>query len=262
MRNRVHLVMTALLTWHLSAAAAPSINSASFATDIRVPNSGFTGLQTLWNVNVAGAGPCSGISASFSRGGQTYALKLNADPVFENCNFSEASFTFPNPASLLSFAGATSPWSYTITDSTGSTTGLFPLIASPSILPFAQNVAVSDNSKRPKISWALPDLSAFDVDRVRLRVLDEDQSGLIIHQADLAPDSDSYLIPAGVLEANHRYTYVVMLDDIENGLLENRSRVRSPAPIAAIPEPGTFAMLATGVLAVAGMARRRASTGY
>lgn len=66
-----------------------------------------------------------------------------------------------------------------------------------------------------------------------------------------------YLITAGALQANHRYAYVVVQNPIGRSVLEKRSTARSSACIAAMPEPGAFAMLAMGVLAVAGMARRR-----
>jgi hypothetical protein len=257
MSRRPPLLVAAILAASAPAFAAPAVNTAVFATDVRVPSSGSTGLQTLWNLSVSSVDACTGLTATFSQGSQTFALLLNADPVFTPCNFSQNSFPFAGQAGLLAFAGSASPWSYTVTDSTGSITGLFPINAAPEVLPFAQNVLASDASRTPTVSWTLPDLTGFDVDRVRLRVLDEDLAGTIVYQADLASDATSYVVPNGVLEINHRYTYVVLLDDLDNGLLENRSRRRSLEPIAVIPEPGTWALMAAGLAAIVVRLKRR-----
>jgi hypothetical protein len=40
---------------------------------------------------------------------------------------------------------------------------------------------------------------------------------------DLPPTATSFRIPAGVLERGERYVFQVMLEDLENGRLENRS---------------------------------------
>jgi len=40
---------------------------------------------------------------------------------------------------------------------------------------------------------------------------------------DLPPTATAFTIPAGVLAAGQRYVFQVMLEDLEGGVLENRS---------------------------------------
>lgn len=238
------------------SVAAPVVNSAAFAVDRRAPNTvpGFTGVlreQTLWSMFVSTAGPCSGVSVVVSRAGNTsFNLNLDTGPIFPACNLSQDSIPFGSTASLLSFAGQTNPWSYTVTDSSGSVSGLFPLIANPQALPFAQDILVSDASTTPTVSWTLPDLTGFDVDRVRVRVIDTDTRTQIF-QANLAANATSYTFAPGVLQLGGSYFYRVTIDDLENGLLENRSNAFS-AVATRVPEPGSLALFGIALAAFAG----------
>jgi hypothetical protein len=87
---------------------------------------------------------------------------------------------------------------------------------------------VTGKGLQPRISWELPDLKGFDIERIRVAV----RGGARVHgrfmsqlyvSGDLPPTASSYTIPPGVLAAGERYVFQVMLEDLEGGALENRS---------------------------------------
>lgn len=252
-----------VLAMQAPSIAAPVVNSSAYFTDRRAPNTATaipSGLreQTQWSLNISTAGACSDVSVVVSRAGNaSFNLIQNVDPIFANCDFSRLSNVFGTTASMLAFAGQTNPWSYTVTDSSGSVSGLFPLIAEAEAIPFAQNVLISDAGATPTLSWTLPDLTGFDVDRIRVRAVETD-TGLIVFQAALAANATSYTFNPGVLQFGHTYFYRVMLEDLENGLQENRSNAFS-AVSTRVPEPGTWALMAIALTALAGVGRQRSS---
>ena len=103
-----------------------------------------------------------------------------------------------------------------------------PALARPQQLPFVRNVRVAGKGATPRLRWQLPDLAGFDIDRIRIavrggpRVQGRFLSTLYV-SADLAPAATAFRIPPGILEPGERYVFQVMLDDLEDGQLENRS---------------------------------------
>jgi hypothetical protein len=78
------------------------------------------------------------------------------------------------------------------------------------------------------VSWELPDLVGFDIDRIRVAVrggkrLYERFLGVLYVSGDLPPTATAFVIPPAVLAAGERYVFEVMLEDLEGGELQNRS---------------------------------------
>jgi hypothetical protein len=144
----------------------------------------------------------------------------------------------------IPFAGApTSSWLITASDSTGTSAPVSTgAIAHPQLLPFITDIAVSDSSTTPTVSWTTPDLTGFDVDESSIRVIETD-SELHLYQFDLGPPTStmSFTIPDGLLISGESYLYMVVLTDQESGRLENWSS--SFSPVTRVPEPGALALL-------------------
>jgi hypothetical protein len=106
------------------------------------------------------------------------------------------------------------------------------VLARPQQVPLLRNVRVTRRGAETRVSWNLPDLTGFDVDRIRVAVrggrrLYERFLGVLYVSGDLPPDATSFAIPPDVLAAGERYVFEVMLEDLEDGELENRSQTYS-----------------------------------
>jgi hypothetical protein len=103
-----------------------------------------------------------------------------------------------------------------------------PALAKPQEVPLVRNLRVNGGGVQPRLTWELPDLTGFDVERIRVGVrggkrLHGPFMDLLYVSGDLPADATAFTIPAGVLAAGERYVFQVMLEDLEGGALENRS---------------------------------------
>ncbi len=109
-----------------------------------------------------------------------------------------------------------------------STPAWTPVLAKPQEVPLVRNVRVTGKGAGPRLSWELPDLTGFDIERIRVGVRGGKRvhgrfMSLLYTSGDLPPTATSFTIPAGVLATGERYVFQVMLEDLEGGELENRS---------------------------------------
>ena len=102
------------------------------------------------------------------------------------------------------------------------------MLRNPQKVPLATNVRVAGQGTRPTLRWALPRLEGFDIERIRVAV----RGGTKVHgrflvqlhvSAPLAPTATSLRVPQGWLAQGERYVFQVMLEDLEDDALENRS---------------------------------------
>lgn len=116
------------------------------------------------------------------------------------------------------------------------------VLRNPQKVPLATNVRVDGQGTRPTLRWALPQLKGFDIERIRVAV----RGGTKVHgrflsqlhvSAPLAPAATSFRVPQGWLEVGERYVFQVMLEDLEEGALENRSLSFSNPYTPAIIRP-------------------------
>ena len=105
---------------------------------------------------------------------------------------------------------------------------LSPVLAKPQQVPLMKKVEVKRRGAQTRVSWVLPDLAGFDVDRIRVAI----RGGPRVHgrflsvlyvSGDLPPTATAFTIPPGLLAAGERYVFEVALEDLEGGTLENRS---------------------------------------
>jgi hypothetical protein len=158
---------------------------------------------------------------------------------------------------FIPFAGApTGSWSITATDSTGtSAPALTPPIANPALIPFVTGITVSNTSTTPTVSWTLPNLTGFDVDQARIRVIDA-TTEVQLFQTALPTATTSFTVPGGILTPGGSYIYRVSLEDLELdafGLhVENRSNAFSDVS-QPVPEPATLTLMLTALTSIGGI---------
>jgi hypothetical protein len=103
-----------------------------------------------------------------------------------------------------------------------------PALAHPQQLPFVRKLRVAGKGATPRLSWQLPELAGFDVDRIRVLVRGGQRVqgrflSVLYASGDLSPTARAFSIPPGILAPGERYVFQVTLDDLEEGRLENRS---------------------------------------
>ena len=231
--------------------ATPVVSFADFYTDRFAPSplaSFPVGDFVAIVASIDGAStpdPISSLSVEATQGSSTVAL---------NYSSSVALISPGLYSTRIPFAGAVTSvgWSITATDSTGTSAPVFtPPIVSPALLPFVTDIAVSDMSTTPTVSWTLPDLTGFSVDLARIRIIDAN-TGLQLFGAQLPTiASTSFMVPFGILAPGGSYVYRVSLADQAGGTLDNQSNAFSG--VATVPEPGTLTLLLAGLTGIGGV---------
>jgi hypothetical protein len=101
-----------------------------------------------------------------------------------------------------------------------------PPIARPREVPLALDVRVAGKGARPSVAWKVPDTAKVQRVRVGVRGGARIQGrflGLLHVSAPLPGTATSFRVPVGWLEPGGRYVFQVMLEDLEDGRLANRS---------------------------------------
>jgi len=203
-------------------------------------------LDVLGAVSVTPSG--AGTSVTATQGGSTLNLTFVPSTFFPNNYAASTAFN----------AGLAGPWSINATDASGTLSAPTPSIASPQLLPFVTNIQILGGGLTPTITWTLPNFTGFDPDRILVRVWDLDRNvvgsvkDIIFDSTALSTATTSFVIPSGLLQGGRRYAFDIMIDDRETpptggpAFTENRSETFS-AVYTAVPEPGSLALLATGL---------------
>jgi hypothetical protein len=131
------------------------------------------------------------------------------------------------------YAGQVGVWQITVTNNQGEiVSALTSNLDRPRFIPFAQNIAFSDNSTTPTVTWspvtfdadANPGTPPVEVDRYIVQILAT--SGTVLHQsASLA--TPVFVTPPGIVAAGQQVIYRIMAEDLDfaddTSHLENRS---------------------------------------
>jgi hypothetical protein len=110
-------------------------------------------------------------------------------------------------------------------DAKGSS-AIAPALAKPRQIPLAADVRVSGKGAEPRIAWKLP--GGLDIERIRVGVRGGEKIqgrflSLLQISDPLPPTATAFPVPKGWLKPGERYVFQVMLEDLEDGRVENRS---------------------------------------
>ena len=155
----------------------------------------------------------------------------------------------------------TGVWTLTATDAAGPVSVQTNSIPTPEKIPLVNSPQVSGALLTPHVTWTLPDFTGLGVTRILIRVRDLDHlvngvnADIIFSSASLAANATSFDVPAGVLAPGKHYSFDILVDNIVEGFLRNRSETFTG--IYATPEASALFLLGAGVVAL--RMRRRQS---
>jgi hypothetical protein len=187
--------------------------------------------------------PLSTLSVVATRG--PLSVPLNHFPQWDPI-FGRGNYVADTP-----FADPDGSWSITATDSTGTSAPvLIRANANPQLLPFVTGITVSDTSTTPTVTWTLPDLTGFDVDRASFRIIDANTEVQLF--TDSFPTATtSFNVPAPFLVQGRSYIYAVVLQDLDiDGSFENSSTVFSG--VTRVPEPAILMLMLAALAGIGG----------
>lgn len=254
MRKKHYALATALGLCFGIAHAAPQITFTDLYTDVNGPGAYNRPPGSFINLDVIG-------TTAFDPGSVNVVATYSLDPAIQvslDYTPAQGAISFYSYLAFISDMSLTGAWTVVATDQSGSTTVSLQAISNPQILPFVDNLRVTQSGTTPSISWDLPDLSGFDVDLVRLRV-GHAASNATIFQINLPTISTtSFTMPSGVLQVGESYNFRVMLTDLDATGVENRSNTYT-GNVTLVPEPSQYALLSLGLLALWSSTRRSKS---
>ncbi len=156
------------------------------------------------------------------------------------------------------------PWVITGSDGASTTSAFTTAIPEPQQVPLVNNLQIIGNGATPTLTWELPALCSFDIDRIRVRAINVDTSDQFIQSSALLTDSESFIIPNGWLSVGGSYAFRVLLEDLEyispgvDGsptFLENRSSTFSGI-FTPVPEPASLLLLGSGLIGLIAVKRK------
>jgi hypothetical protein len=124
----------------------------------------------------------------------------------------------------------TGPWRIVAERGDAKAVTSTPPIPRPREIPLAVDVRVAGKGERPTVSWKVPRAAEAQQVRVGVRGGPKIQGrflGLLHVSEPLAPKAASFRVPEGWLARGQRYVFQVMLEDVEDGRLANRSQAFS-----------------------------------
>jgi len=103
-----------------------------------------------------------------------------------------------------------------------------PGIARPWQVPLAKELAVTAKGGQPLLTWELPDLGGRSIERIRIWVRGGPRiQGRFLSvqwiSPELPPTATSFAIPLDLLKEGERYIFQVTLENLEGGVVKNRS---------------------------------------
>jgi hypothetical protein len=166
------------------------------------------------SVGIFDVSPTAGTSVSATQGAVTRPLPFEPSTVFPTLFRRHDPF---DPA-------LTGQWSLTATngpDSAGPV--LTNGIPNPQLVPLVENLLLVGSGATPTLTWTLPNLAGFDVDRTRIGVFNDATDDGLANPPSLPGTPTQFTIPSGLLQPGVPYIFTVTLNDDGFFGLENRS---------------------------------------
>lgn len=178
------------------------------------PNSVGAPVGDYVSLGIFDVSPTAGTSVSATQGAVTRPLPFEPSPVFQTL------FRRYDPFD----PSLTGPWSLTATNGPDSAGPVFTNgIPNPQLVPLVENLLLVGSGATPTLTWTLPNLAGFDVDRTRIGVFNDATDEPVANPSGLPGTPTQFTIPSGLLQPGVPYIFAVTLNDDGFFGLENRS---------------------------------------